>query len=109
MREEAEEVKTPCCFCGAALNEYELSCPQCMNHLPFCIASGKYFFNKKTYNARFNLPLPRMQIPSQSKLTQEHFKRRQDMSNVRNWTEWTGNLGDFKRRSDSIGEKIKRV
>lgn len=41
-KEEAEESKTPCCFCSAPLNESLLDCGECKSKLPYCIATGNH-------------------------------------------------------------------
>lgn len=41
IKDEIDEVKTPCPFCQEYVPEFNLDCPKCSNVIPFCIASGK--------------------------------------------------------------------
>lgn len=41
-QEEALEIKSPCPFCKTDIPEYSLTCVNCYNVIPFCIASGKH-------------------------------------------------------------------
>lgn len=36
------EDSSPCPFCDFALPASQLTCPQCQNHVPFCIATGRH-------------------------------------------------------------------
>ena len=44
INEEVPEPKSPCPFCKEQVPDYNDDCPRCLNYIPFCIASGKYFF-----------------------------------------------------------------
>jgi WD repeat-containing protein 19 len=41
-QEEPSEIRTPCPFCKTDIPEYCLTCSNCYNVIPFCIASGKH-------------------------------------------------------------------
>jgi len=41
VKEEPRDEESACPFCNKPFSSYELSCPNCMNNVPFCIASGK--------------------------------------------------------------------
>ena len=44
INEEVPEPKSPCPFCKEPVADFNDDCPRCLNYIPFCIASGKYFF-----------------------------------------------------------------
>ena len=39
---DEDEPLAPCPFCGFDLRVSELDCPQCQNHIPFCVATGQH-------------------------------------------------------------------
>ena len=39
---EPDDNVSPCPYCRLSLPNYRLDCPQCHNHLPYCIASGRH-------------------------------------------------------------------
>ena len=41
--QQEEETTTPCPFCLGLVPEMMLDCPECKNHLPYCIATVSSF------------------------------------------------------------------
>ena len=44
INDEVPEPKSPCPFCKEPVADYSDDCSRCLNYIPFCIASGKYFY-----------------------------------------------------------------
>jgi WD repeat-containing protein 19 len=40
--EDAEDAESPCPFCSQALHDSVLDCPNCKNHVPYCLATGRH-------------------------------------------------------------------
>ena len=45
INEEAPDPKSPCPFCKELVPDYSEDCSKCLNYVPYCIASGRYFLS----------------------------------------------------------------
>lgn len=47
-----EQNKSPCPFCNSPVGDFELSCSECQNPIPYCIASGRHIVKEQVIFCR---------------------------------------------------------